>query len=65
VSKGEQESARVDVVSPEYFHTMQISLVAGRDFSDGDDMQSPQVMIVNQAFAEKYFHAREPSGKEA
>jgi putative ABC transport system permease protein len=64
VSKGEQESARVDVVSPEYFHTMQISLVAGRDFSDGDDMQSPQVMIVNQAFAEKYFHGENPLGRK-
>jgi putative ABC transport system permease protein len=64
VSKGNQESARVDIVSPEYFHLMQIALLAGRDFSDGDDMQSPQVMIVNQAFAEKYFHGENPLGKK-
>jgi putative ABC transport system permease protein len=64
VSKGEQEAARVDVVSPEYFHTMQISLMAGRDFSDGDTVTSPQVMIVNQAFAEKYFHGENPLGKK-
>jgi predicted permease len=64
VSKGNQESARVDIVSPEYFHAMQIALLTGRDFSDGDDMQSPQVMIVNQAFAEKYFHGENPLGKK-
>jgi putative ABC transport system permease protein len=64
VSKGEQEAARVDVVSPEYFHTMQISVMAGRDFSDGDTVTSPQVMIVNQAFVEKYFHGENVLGKK-
>jgi len=52
-------------VSPEYFHTLQISLVGRARLHDGDDMQSPQVMIVNQAFAEKYFHGENPPGKEA
>ncbi|MGC2298242.1 MAG: ABC transporter permease [Acidobacteriaceae bacterium] len=64
VSKGDEDSARVDVVSPQYFRTMQISLLAGRDFNDGDTMTSPQVMIVNQAFAEKYFHGENPLGKK-
>jgi putative ABC transport system permease protein len=64
VSNGQQASARVDAVSPEYFHTMQIALLAGRDFSDGDTVTSPQVMIVNQAFVEKYFHGENVLGKK-
>ncbi len=64
VSKGNQEGARVDVVSPEYFHTMQIPLLAGRDFSDADTETSPQAMIVNQAFAARYFHDENPLGKK-
>jgi predicted permease len=64
VSKGQQPGARVDVVSDGYFRTMEIPLMAGRDFSDGDTVDSPQVMIVSRAFAEKYFHGENPLGKK-
>ena len=64
LSKGDEESARVDVVSPDYFRTMQTSLLSGRDFNDGDTAKSPQVMIVNQAFAQRYFHGENPLGKK-
>jgi predicted permease len=62
--KGQLESARMDVVSPAYFQTMEIPLFAGRDFSDGDTVQSSQVMIVNQAFAAKFFPGEDPLGKK-
>ena len=64
VSKGEQPSARVDVTSPGYFHTLQIPLVAGRAFNDGDTDQSPEVMIVSQAFAQKFFPGENVLGKK-
>ena len=64
VSKGQQPNARVDVVSTDYFRTMGIPLVAGRDFSDGDTEDSPQVMIVTQAFARKYFPGENVLGKK-
>jgi putative ABC transport system permease protein len=64
VPEGQQSNATVDAISPEYFHTMQIPLLMGRDFNDGDDLKSTQVMIVNQAFAEKYFHGENPLGKK-
>jgi putative ABC transport system permease protein len=64
VPEGEQPNARLDIISPGYFHTMEIPLVAGRDFSEGDTGTSPQVMIVNQAFAEKFFHGENPLGKK-
>jgi predicted permease len=64
VSKGRQPSARADVVSPGYFHTMQIPLLAGRDFGDADTEESPQVMLVSQAFAQKYFPGENVLGKK-
>ena len=61
--KGQLESAAVDLVSPAYFQTMEIPLLAGRDFNDSDTSQSPQVMIVNQAFASEFFPGENPLGK--
>jgi predicted permease len=62
--KGKLESARIDVVSDGYFHTMEIPLLAGRDFTVADTEKSPQVMIVSQAFAQAYFHDENPLGKK-
>jgi putative ABC transport system permease protein len=64
VPKGLQPSATTDVVSDGYFHAMQIPLLAGRDFTDADTETSPQVMIVNQAFAAKYFPGENALGKK-
>lgn len=64
VPKGEQPNASIDAVSPEYFRTMQIPLVAGRDFNDADTERSPQVMIVNQAFANRFFPGENVLGKK-
>jgi len=64
VSKGLQPSTSLDVVSDGYFHTMQIPLVAGRDFSAQDTVESPQVMIVSQAFAERFFPGENVLGKK-
>jgi predicted permease len=61
---GQRFSANVDIVSPQYFGTLQIPLLRGRDFSDRDDIKSLPVMIVNQAFAEKYFHRENALGKK-
>lgn len=38
-----------------YFATMEIPLLRGRGFTAQDDQRSPQVGIVNQAFAQQYF----------
>lgn len=62
--KGQLESARVDVVSDGYFRTLQIPQLSGRDFSEADTVQSPQVMIVNQAFARQFFPGENILGKK-
>ena len=43
-----------DRVSPGYFQTMKISLLAGRDFNQNDSAHSPKVAIVNQVFVKKF-----------
>lgn len=40
-------------VSPDYFNTLRIPIVSGRDFNDYDTSQSPRVAVVNEAFAKK------------
>ncbi len=42
-------------VSPQFFFTLQDPIVAGRAFTDTDDLTHPRVTIVNQNFAQHYF----------
>ncbi len=51
------------IVTPGYFDTMGISLLKGRDFSERDDDKAPPVLVVNEAFAHKYFPGEEVIGK--
>jgi len=51
-------------VAPQYFATLQVPLLEGRDFTERDDSKSPQVMMVNRAFAEKYFPGQNVLGKK-
>jgi putative ABC transport system permease protein len=50
-------------VSDRFFETLGTPLVAGRDFTAHDTLNSPQVAIINQSLAKKYFGARNPIGK--
>ena len=49
-------------VSPDYFSTLRIPMVAGRDFNDHDTSQSPRVAVVNEAFARKLGLGANPIG---
>lgn len=51
------------IVSPRYFATLAIPLVAGRDFSANDDAQAPTVAIVNEAFAHRFWPGQDPLGR--
>jgi putative ABC transport system permease protein len=63
VAKGDQPSADFFAVQPNYFKTMGISFVSGRDFSERDDKKGQPVIIVNQAFAKKHFPGEDVIGK--
>ena len=55
---------QVATISPNYFHTMQIPIVEGRDFGALDTKSSQRVTIVSQAFANKYWPGQEAVGKQ-
>jgi predicted permease len=48
--------------TPEYFQTLGIPLVAGRLFTSSDGPKSPQVAVVNQTLARRYFGSESPLG---
>jgi putative ABC transport system permease protein len=50
-------------VSPEYFRALGIRWVQGRTFSGADRENSPPVIVVNQAFASRFFGGRDAIGK--
>lgn len=49
-------------VGPGYFNALGIPLLSGRDFTPSDDGQSPLVMIVTRAAAERYWDGDNPVG---
>jgi len=51
-------------ISPEYFRTLQIPLLRGRDFSSEDTATSQAGVIINQALASRYFPNQDPIGKQ-
>ena len=56
--------AEYRVVSGDYFKSLGIPLVKGREFSDRDALGAPQVVIVNDEFVRLYFPNEEPIGKQ-
>jgi predicted permease len=64
VPEAQQPGADIGPVTPSYFRAMQIPVVAGRDFTERDEPKSQPVMIVNQAFAQKFFPGESVVGKK-
>lgn len=63
VAKGDEPSADFFMISNDYFKTMQIPLLKGREFNERDQMHGPGVIIVNEAFAKRFFPNEDPIGK--
>ncbi len=63
VAKADHPSASLGLAQPGYFETMRIPLIAGRTFNKLDQTKSPPVIIIDQAFAKKYFAGVNPLGR--
>ena len=63
VAKSDEPRTYFRSIGPDYFQTMHIPLVAGREFSARDARDGVQVVIVNQTFAHKFFPNENPIGK--
>ena len=59
----EDTELNTNVVGPDFFNTMGIPIVQGRDFNTQDREGSPGVVIVNEELARRYFAGQNPVGK--
>jgi putative ABC transport system permease protein len=50
-------------ITPNYFQTMSIPILQGRDFSDRDTTDAPPVIIISEALARKHFLNENPLGQ--
>ena len=62
VDESKRPSADYQIVSPEYFETLDLPIMAGRGFTDHDSGQSVPVCIVNEAFVRAHLAGRSPTG---
>ena len=62
VDPRQRPRADEQIVSPSYFETVDLPIVAGRAFSDRDTRESVRVCIVNEAFVRRYLRGRSPMG---
>ena len=60
---GQEYDGRYRVATPDYFRTMGISLVRGRDFTDQDKAGATPVVIVNETLARKHWPGEDAIGK--
>jgi predicted permease len=60
----ESMETQVAIVTQDYFQTMQIPMVKGRDFTLQDTKTSQRAVIVSEAFVERYWPRQEALGKQ-
>ncbi|HEY7394332.1 MAG TPA: ABC transporter permease, partial [Gemmatimonadaceae bacterium] len=53
----------IRIVTPRFFEAMRIPLKVGRVFTDQDRQNAPQVVVIDEVFAKKYFANTDPIGK--
>jgi putative ABC transport system permease protein len=61
-TRAETPAAQDRWVSPGYFQTMQIPIVAGREFTDADHAHAANVVVVDEALARRYLPNVDPLG---
>jgi predicted permease len=60
----EHLDAEIRIVSRDYFRTMGIPVVAGREFAEADARHAPHVIMINQTLAAQHFPGENPLGHE-
>ena len=63
VAPGDRPHVECQSVLPDYFRTLGIRLIKGRDFNARDDLNARHVAIINEALARRFFPNEDPIGK--
>jgi putative ABC transport system permease protein len=58
-----QPGGKYTITCPNYFQTMGIKLVSGREFTERDSLNAPGVIVINEAMAKRYWPNEDPIGK--
>ena len=64
LAPGESDSADYTTASPDYFRVMRIPLLRGRFFSEHDTASNPNVAIISETLARRYFPNQDPIGRQ-
>src|SRR6266851_534138 len=62
VANGSPRTVRSNVAGPDFFRTLDVPVLAGRDFADSDTATSPHVGIINEEFAKRFLPGQNPLG---
>jgi predicted permease len=63
IAPSDRPSADMAIVTPGFFRTIGARLEEGRDFAESDHEHAPPVLIVNRAFADRFFPGERAIGK--
>src|SRR5437868_1279555 len=63
-AEGSEPEAATNLITPDYFKTMQIPVLDGRSFSDSDREGAPPVAIINDSMARQFFAGENPIGQQ-
>ncbi len=63
VSSDEAYETAFRIITPDYFRTMAIPLIRGREFTSQDTQKTPPVILINQTLAERFWANDDPIGK--
>jgi predicted permease len=62
VADGASRTVRSNVAGPDFFRTLGVPVLAGRDFADSDTANTPYVGIINEEFARRFLPNQNPLG---
>ncbi|MEP7339906.1 MAG: ABC transporter permease [Acidobacteriota bacterium] len=58
-----QPGAKYTIACPNYFQTMGIKQISGREFTEQDSLNAPGVIVINEAMAKRYWPDEDPLGR--
>jgi len=61
-SDGDNRLVRSNTIGPDFFHTLGVPVLAGREFTEADTASSPRVAIINELFAQRFLPNENPLG---